>query len=212
MNWRKLILKIHGREQTRVPMYFQLTLESYESFEDSMKRAAEYTISCKMKGRKADKNLWCNFIEKATREYLVQHLFAAMCLEAFIYDYAASNFSDTYVKKYLDRLDLVAKWVVIPKLILGEEFPRSSMAFGYIRSIKNERDKLAHSKSRPQLTDEEREQEIARYILKPSTTKNKDTDLPVNIFRQLVEILTTLKKMEEQFEKTQDWWEVVELA
>lgn len=96
---KKLILRIKGREQTSFPMYFKLTRESYDRFVDKMKKAADYTVSCKIKGRKPDTKIWGNFFEKSMREYLVQHLFAAMCLEAFIYDYAATNFSDTYVKK-----------------------------------------------------------------------------------------------------------------
>lgn len=205
-----LILKIKGREQTRVPMYFKLTCESYDRFVDNMKKAADYTVSCKLKERKPDTKIWVPFFEKSIREYLVQHLFAAMCLEAFIYDYAATNFSDTYVKKYIDKLDLVSKWVLVPKLVLGNEFPRSGRSFAYIRSIKKERDKLVHSKSRPQLSDDERERELAKYTFKPSKSNKKDTDLEINISRQLVEIFNTLKKMEEQSDKKQDWWEILE--
>lgn len=204
-----LVLKIQGREYSRVGMYFQLTRESYERFRDNMNNAAEYTVACKTK-RRPDSQILVNFLGKAMREYLVEHLFAAMCLEAFIYDYAATNFSDTYVKKYLDKLDLVSKWVLIPKLVLGKEFPRSGRAFAYIRSVKKERDKLVHSKSRPELSDEQREKEMAKYTFKPSISKNEDVDLPINIFRQLVEILNTLKKMEEKSDKKQDWWEIVE--
>ena len=205
-----LILKINGREQTRVPMYFQLTSESYERYKDNIKKAAEYTVSCKLKKQKPNLKVSQDFWEKAIRAMLVQNLFAAMCLEAFIYDYAATNFSDTYVKKHLDKLDLISKWIIIPKLILSKEFPKSGRVFAYLRSIKRERDKLVHSKSRPQLSDEEREKEMAEYTFKPSSKKNKDMDLEVNIFRQLVEILNTLKEMEEQSHKKQDWWEIVE--
>ncbi len=205
-----LILKIKGREQTRVPMYFQLTRESYDRFVDNMKKAANYTVSCNIKGRRPDTKIWANFFEKSLREYLVQHLFAAMCLEAFIYDYAATNFSDTYVKKYIDKLDLVSKWVVVPKLVLGKEFPRSSRSFSFIRSIKRERDKLVHSKSRPQLSDKERERELAKYTFRPSKSDTKDTDLELNVPCQLVEILNTLKKMETKSDTKQDWWEILE--
>jgi hypothetical protein len=209
MTKKSFILKINGREQTRVPMYFELTCEAYDRFADNFTKAADYQVQCKMQGKKPHLDIWGSLIRKGIREYLLQHLFAAMCLEGFIYDYAATNFTDTYSKKYLDKLDLISKWVIVPRLVLGKEFPRGGRAFSYIRDIKKERDKLVHSKSRPQLTDEEREKELSQYVLKPSTGGNRDSDLEVNVFRQLVEILNTLKSLEEQSGRQQNWWEIV---
>lgn len=48
---------------------------------------------------------------------------AGMCLEAAIYDYAVWHLDDTYVNNHLDRLNLLSKWMVIPKLITQREIP-----------------------------------------------------------------------------------------
>jgi hypothetical protein len=200
------ILKIHGRESTMVPIYLELTREAYERFADNFKKAASCQVQCKTQGKETHLDIWGSFIKKGMDEYMIQHLFAAMCLEAFIYDYAATNFSDTYASKYLDKLDLVSKWVVIPKLVLGLEFPRDGKEFSYIRNIKRKRDKLVHSKSGPELSQEQRDKELAKYNWRPSGRTDKDVDLPVNIFRQLVAVLKKLKELECESGKKQDWW------
>jgi hypothetical protein len=205
----KLIIK--GREQSRTSMYFDLTRETYERVDDNFRAAANYRIQCHLKNCKCDHSAWGTHFAKGIREFLVQHLFAAMCLEAFIYDYAATNFTDSYAKKYLDKLDLVAKWVVIPKLALCVEFPKDSQAFEYLRAIKKERDKLVHSKSRAELSEEEREKEIAQYDLTPSRSF-KDSDIGGNVFRQLVGILETLKDLEMKSGRQQDWWQIIEVG
>ncbi len=46
-------------------------------------------------------------------------VFAGMCLEAEAYDYAAIHLTDAYTTAHLDKLDLISKWVLIPKLITG---------------------------------------------------------------------------------------------
>ena len=207
-----LELKIEGREQTRTSMHFELTYEAYNNFRNYMEKAARYAAECKSQKKQTDMNIWGRYITKSMRYFLIEHLFAAMCLEAFIYDYAATNFRDTFARKYLDKLDLVSKWVIVPKLVLGKEYPRDTQAFEYLKSIKKERDKLVHSKSRPELTKEEREKELAKYDLRlGKKSESKDTDKEVNIFRWLVDILTTLKKLEEEGGKQQNWWRIVEV-
>lgn len=86
---------------------------------------------------------------------LITICFSAMCVEAFIYDYAARHMSDSYVQKYLDRLDLAGKWVVIPKLVTGKEFPRSSNAFNSLKFLIKMRNKLVHFKSSDPPSDEQ---------------------------------------------------------
>lgn len=50
-------------------------------------------------------------------------VFCAMSLEAAIYDYAAWHLGDTYVQSHLDKLDLLSKWLVVPRLITGRAIP-----------------------------------------------------------------------------------------
>jgi hypothetical protein len=69
-------------------------------------------------------------------------VFSTMAAEAAIYDYATEKMSASFVKKYLDRLDLVSKWVVIPQMATGREFPRDKKA-GQVGRVGQELEKLA---------------------------------------------------------------------
>jgi hypothetical protein len=75
-------------------------------------------------------------------------VFSHLFMEAVIYDYGATNTSDTYMKNYVDKLDFLAKWVVIPKLITGCPFPTDSQAFQLLTKLKKARNVLIHFKTR----------------------------------------------------------------
>ncbi len=48
-------------------------------------------------------------------------VFAGMCLEAAIYDYASIQLGDKFVKKHFEKLDLLSKWIIIPKFVCGKQ-------------------------------------------------------------------------------------------
>jgi hypothetical protein len=74
--------------------------------------------------------------------------FSAMCIEAAINDYAGTHLGDKYFESHLASLDVVSKWVVIPKLVCGNELDKSSAAFGSLKALIRSRNQLVHSKSR----------------------------------------------------------------
>jgi hypothetical protein len=74
-------------------------------------------------------------------------IFSAFTLEAYIYDYAARKLSDSYVHKYLDKLDVVSKWIIIPHLVTGKPFPVGTRGIELLRDLTRERNSIAHSKS-----------------------------------------------------------------
>ena len=47
-------------------------------------------------------------------------MFSHLFLEATIYDYGAANLSDSYMKKYVEKLNFLSQWVVIPQLVLNQ--------------------------------------------------------------------------------------------
>lgn len=78
---------------------------------------------------------------------LITIVFSALALEAFIYDYGARKTSDNFIQKYIDKLDLVSKWVVIPKLITGKDFPRNGNSFELLKKLVKIRNLIVHYKS-----------------------------------------------------------------
>jgi hypothetical protein len=79
---------------------------------------------------------------------LVVIVFCAFALEAYINDYAINRLSRSYFKKYLDRLDLVAKWVVIPRLVAQKPVDPGSRALQDVAWLVGLRNDLAHYKSK----------------------------------------------------------------
>jgi hypothetical protein len=74
-------------------------------------------------------------------------VFSAMTLEAYVYDYASRNLTDSFVQDHLDKLDLVSKWVVIPRLLTGKELPRDHRWFTKLKRLIQQRNALIHHKS-----------------------------------------------------------------
>jgi len=74
-------------------------------------------------------------------------IFSALAVEAFIYDYGARKTSDSFVQNYLDKLDLVSKWVVVPQMVTGKDFPRDRSGFKLLRELVRNRNSLIHHKS-----------------------------------------------------------------
>jgi len=75
-------------------------------------------------------------------------VFAAMCLENGIYDYAAEGMGDRFTRAYLDKLDLKAKWVIVPHLVCGQMLRRDGAAFQALDTLMGIRNQLVHSKSK----------------------------------------------------------------
>ena len=85
----------------------------------------------------------------SSEQYCVAVCFSAMALESFIYDYAARLLGDGYVSKYLDKLDAVSKWLVIPRLITGKELSPGGRSMELLRELVRQRNQMIHAKSRP---------------------------------------------------------------
>ena len=82
------------------------------------------------------------------RTAVIPIVFGAMCLEAFIYCYGASHISGKYMKEHLDKLSLQSKFLIVPKLVTGKQFPTDSQAYEGLVKLKEDRNSLVHFKSK----------------------------------------------------------------
>ena len=83
-------------------------------------------------------------VEHAAIEPVV---FAGMCLEATLFDLAACLFGDEFAES-IDKLDPVAKFLVIARLVDRAAPDRSSVTVQHIQSVVQARNRLVHHKSR----------------------------------------------------------------
>ncbi len=192
-------LIIINRLAPRSSLYFDICQKSYEDFQKA---------KVKHDRLKNDELGITWSALQITNQQMLEHsttatIFAALCLEAFIYDFAAMAFSDTFVQKYLDKLDFVSKWVVIPKLVLGKDFPRDSQAFEYLVKLRTARHKLIHAKSRAIPTAQEKLVEVVDEL-----EKEEEKDIEI-AYHAVIKVLTELRKLDDTGE-TFKWWSFIE--
>lgn len=170
--------------------FYEIARENYERYFELEKEASSLKFEDPLEMEASMFEIRTNQDKCA----LITICFSAMCVEAFIYDYAARHTSDSYVQKYLDRLDLAGKWVVIPKLVTGKEFPISSNAFDSLKFLIKMRNKLVHFKSSDPPTNEEI---LAKGL---SNKKDESTETVKRCFEAIKQLFDELQRMDPQNE------------
>lgn len=134
---------------------------------------------------------------KYVSEYAVAVIvFAAFYLEGYIYQYATKHLSSTYFKKYLDKLSLNAKYVVIPELVTGKKMNAGSKAFQMLADLVSTRNGLAHPKPTRNNSSDYSEEEKEEFF---DLIKNAHL-----AFRTIKEILEEIDKLENDGKITKD--------
>jgi hypothetical protein len=213
-----LKLRIYTRSFTKAPDYFDICRENSEKYLQYQEEEFQLSIESKR---------FCELEFYLNRLWPIATAFGVMCLEAFIYDYAAHNFTDTFSKKYLDKLDLLSKWIIIPRLVLKKEFPTDSKAFQDLNALIKERNSLVHSKSKPFFDFEKLSECLDKFRKGQAEKKESDFlnawrkevnkqignpkakyELPP--FKSVVEIFREIRKLEGDDVSTQ-WWQLEEV-
>ncbi|WP_250125893.1 hypothetical protein [Chroococcidiopsis sp. CCMEE 29] len=78
---------------------------------------------------------------------IVSVIFSALTAEAFINHYGITKTSKNYFK-YLDRLNLVDKWIIVPKVVTGNSIEPGSHSIQCLNNLVGLRNKLVHYKTR----------------------------------------------------------------
>jgi hypothetical protein len=153
---------------TSTPTYTEIALDNYLAAcalgEKAEIEAEKETEAFLFKTEQIDEQGKSSFVEqtghvpnfvlnemlaKIRKALITSIVFSAFSLESFIYDYGISTNIEKYMKKdVLDRLDLYAKYVVIPRLVTGRDIDVGNNAFSLLRRIIKYRNSIAHPKSR----------------------------------------------------------------
>lgn len=88
---------------------------------------------------------------------LIVIVFSAFTLEAYINHYGLSRLSQDYFSSYLDKLDLLAKWLVIPRIVTGKNLNPGSAAMKDLSWLVSFRNRLTHFKSNTATLEEIKE-------------------------------------------------------
>jgi len=134
--------------------YFKICNEAYNLVKekrleyDKLKRNSPPKQSKYRRSTKEEFDL----LNKIREQESVAIAFAAICLESCIWDYAACGTSQNQAEDNFKGLNLVGKWVIIPKFLCGSDITQLRMGttciLDKLRKLKNARDDFAHPKSR----------------------------------------------------------------
>lgn len=98
------------------------------------------------------------------RMYGIQTIInSTLTLEAFINDLGAIMTSESYFQSHLDKLDLVSKWILIPKLVFNKEINKTGQGYENLKFLVSNRNKLIHSKSKNIIDDNNRELAMNKF-------------------------------------------------
>ncbi|WP_219703247.1 hypothetical protein [Marinomonas lutimaris] len=127
-----------ARVNTQTKTYFDIALQE-----------AAQGIECRLKAKAStDQFEISEFSSLAYQHSLKAIVFSSMCVEAGINDYAGIQLGDKYCEKHIYSMDVISKWVLVPKLVCGNEMDKSGPAFRALQQLVKSRNKLVHSKSR----------------------------------------------------------------
>ena len=130
--------------------FLHVAVDTYKEIEKLEKEHNELQVNTSESEKPSN-----DFIDKVAekndrigRLALVVVIFCVTSLEAYINHYAISNLSKNYLKTYLDKLDLLSKWVVIPRITTGTQLDTGSKALQDLSWLISLRNSLVHYKSR----------------------------------------------------------------
>ncbi len=131
--------------------FFRLALNNYVKIEQLKREHDKIRESFKHRKKVSDDLVLSLLAEKNDaigQHALIAVIFCALSAEAYINDYAISRLSKNYLKSYLDKLDLLSKWVLIPRIVTGRQLDPGSEPIQNLSWLVALRNKLVHYKTR----------------------------------------------------------------
>ena len=193
-------------------MYFKVAKESLENALSS-----EQSVRSLM----TDPSPWIkqDLIDQSYSEFseaaITSIVFAGLTIESFINYYGISRLSKAQFENYLDKLDLLAKWIVIPKFVTGNSIDTGSEAISLLKRLIRSRNKLVHYK-----TSRNSPQEFYKSLanFQPTDPKSRlpwieDAEKGIQAIYELVgeiaKVDTSIDREEtEWIEKSDRWFEM----
>ena len=127
--------------------YYRMAEEAYSQFITESRAPVEHP------GPDVDMSEYIDCRERILTAAIQTIVFSAMACEAAIYDLAAIHLGDKYAESVLDELDVLGKWLVIPRLICGKSLRPDGPAINGLRTLIPARNALVHHKSMPGIRD-----------------------------------------------------------
>ncbi len=129
--------------------YFKVVMDNYFRIQELKKELDEFHRSHKGKNISDDNVDFIASKNDAIGELaLIVVVFSAFTLEAYINHYGIEHLSRNYFSNYLDKLDLLAKWIIVPRIVKSKKLDPGSKAMQELSWLISLRNRLAHFKSK----------------------------------------------------------------
>jgi len=129
--------------------YFALCLKQIEDYEAVIKLIEEEEKREYPEDQDHFRDMKLNRYQEQSEQLIVAPIIsAALTLEAFSFDYAATHLGDSFVKNHIEKLEVPSRFVIATKLITGKDFPVDGQVYENMKKLVKLRNKLVHFKSR----------------------------------------------------------------
>lgn len=95
-----------------------------------------------------------------------------------------------FVDSHLDKLDALSKWVVIPKIVTGKDFPKDGRAFDLLKQLIANRNYIVHSKAAELWVYDERQDDLVI-----STAARKRMDFENNLEEKAMKAIQAMNEL-----------------
>ena len=151
--------------------------------------------------------------QSLTNSSIVTVTFSAMALEAFFYDYAATNLGDKFYYENFEILRPTGKFQLIAKFILNTDVTKGTMLCNLVDLLFRERNNYVHSKSKDGSDLGMTEDEYKDFLAFAATDKGKeflsrdieiDMETPKIMLRSAFDALCALREVGKFFDEHDD--------
>ena len=75
-------------------------------------------------------------------------VFSITALECYIYGYAARSLGEGYSERHIEKLDLVSKWIIVPRLVTEQEIRSDHKGIEMLAKLVKARNQVVHLKGK----------------------------------------------------------------
>lgn len=123
--------------------FYSIAYRHYHQIEQLVAERGQRTVK-----NDEDVDFVCEKNAAIQRSAMVTVIFSALTLEAFINHYGIERFSRSFFDNHLDNLNPVSKWLILPRLIVGQQLSTDGQSYESLIGLFRLRNKLVHYKTR----------------------------------------------------------------
>ena len=141
--------------------YFKIAQDNYHTIEKLRKE--HDMLQAQLKGKRMsddDVALLASKNDAIGELAIIVVIFCALAVEAYINHYGISRLSKNFFTRYLDRLEVLAKWVIVPRIVTGKQLNPGSASLQDLSWLISLRNRLVHYKSKQIEIEELREDDF----------------------------------------------------